>query len=38
MAASSVQPVLDVVAVQEAVVGAGGEGATAVAESDGSAN
>jgi hypothetical protein len=32
-----VQPVLDVVAVQKAVVGAAGEGATVVAQSEGSA-
>ena len=33
-----VQPVLDVVAVQESVVGAPGEGATAVAQEEGAAN
>jgi hypothetical protein len=34
---ASVQPVLDVVAVQEAVVGAAGEGAAVVAEGEGAA-
>ena len=32
-----VQPVLDVVAVEETVVGAAGEGATVVAEDEGAA-